>query len=139
MCLLQVNVNTTERENTWKFLGVRLIILNSKCLQNIYFSFIHSCINYENFTWACTNNTKLKKLLGKQRETARILFNQNRFTHTGPLLKTLNALNIYQINLFQVLLIMHRIKANSSPPDLPTSVSNNESWIWNSVLLKNFK
>ena len=30
-------------------------------------------------------------------------------------LKTLNALNVYQINLLQVLLFMHKIKTNSSP------------------------
>ena len=45
----------------------------------------------------------------------RIIFNQDRFTHTRPLLKTLNPLNVHQINLLQVLLFMHKIKTNSSP------------------------
>ena len=46
-------------------------------------------------TWASTYKTKLKKLFGKQKQAARIVFNQDRFTHARPLLKTLNALNVY--------------------------------------------
>ena len=57
----------------------------------------------------------LKKPFGKQKQAARIIFNQDRFTHARPLLKTLNARNLYQINLLQVLMFMHKIKTNSSP------------------------
>ena len=141
--LLQLNSNIIERENSLKFLGVildehltwkkhiQLIenkvsknvgilykaskLINSKCLRSIYFSFIHSYINFANIAWASTNKTNLKKLFGKQKQAAPIIFNQDRFTHARPLLKTLNALNVYQINLLQVLLFMHKIKTNSSP------------------------
>ena len=141
--LLQLNSNIIERENSLKFLGVildehltwkrhtQLIenkvsknvgvlykaskLINSKCLGTICFSFIHSYINYANIAWASTNKTNPEKLFGKQRQAARIIFNQDSFTHAHPLLKTLNALNIYQINLLQVLLFMHKIKTNSSP------------------------
>ena len=51
----------------------------------------------------------------KQKQAVHIIFNQDRFTHVPPLLKTVNALNVYQINLLQVLLFMHKIKTNSSP------------------------
>ena len=74
---------------------------------------MHAYINYANIAWANTNKTKLKKLFGKQNQAA--IFNQDRFTHARPLLKTLNALNVYQISLLQVLLFMHKIKPNSSP------------------------
>ena len=140
---LQLNSNIIERENYLKFLGVildehltwkrhmQLIenkvsknvgvlyktskLINSKCLRSIYFSLIHSYINYAIIAWASTNKTKLKKLFGNQKQAARIIFNQDRFTHARPLLKTLNALNVYQINLLQVLLFMQKIKANPSP------------------------
>ena len=74
--LLQLNSNIIERENSLKFLGVILAehltwkkhiqlienkvsenvgvlykaikLINSKCLRSIYFSFIHSYINYAN-------------------------------------------------------------------------------------------
>ena len=38
-------------------------LINSKCLQRIYFSFMHSYINYENIARASTNKTKLKKTI----------------------------------------------------------------------------
>ena len=90
-------------------------LINSKCFRNIYFFFIYSYINYANIAWASTNKLNLKKLIGKQKQAVRIIFNQDRFTHACPLLKTLNALNVYQINLLQVLVLMHKIKINSSP------------------------
>ena len=62
-----------------------------------------------------TNKTNLKKLFGKQKQAACIIFNQDRFTHARPLLKTLNALNVYQVNLLQVLLFVYKIKTSSSP------------------------
>ena len=83
--LLQLNSKIIERENSLKFLGVvldedltwkkhiQLIenkvsknvgvlykaskLINSKCLRSIYFSFIHSYINYANIVWASTNET----------------------------------------------------------------------------------
>ena len=86
--LLQLNSNIIERENSLKFLGVifeehltwkkhiQLIenkvvsvlykaskLINSKCLRSIYFSFIHSYINYANIAWASTNKTNLKKTI----------------------------------------------------------------------------
>ena len=138
----QLNGNIIEKENYLKFLGVildehltwkkhiqhienkvlknvgvihkRSQLREPKCLWSIYLSFLHSYINYANVAWARTNKTKLKKLFEKQKEAARIIFNQDRFTHACALLKTLNALNIYQINLLQVLLFTYKIKANSS-------------------------
>ena len=143
LSLLQLNSNITERENSLQFLGVildehltwqkhiQLIenkvsknvgvlyktskLINSKCLRSIYFPFMHPYINYVNIAWASTDKTKLKKLFGKQKQSARIIFNQNRFAHTRPLIKILNALNFYQMNLLQVLLFIHKIKTNSSP------------------------
>ena len=141
--LLQLNSNIIEGENSLKFLRVildehltwkkhiQLIenkvsknigvlykaskLINYKCLRSIYFSFIHSYINYVNIAWASTNKTNLKKLFGKQKQAVRIIFNEDRLTHARPLLATLNALNVYQINLLQVLVFMHKIKTNSSP------------------------
>ena len=138
-----MNDNIIERENSLKFLSVilgehlawkkhiQLIenkvsknvcvfyktskLINSKCLRSIYFSVIHSYINFANIAWASTNKTKLKKLFGKQKQAASIIFNQDRFTHAHPLLKTLNAVNVYQINLLQVLLFMSKIKTKSFP------------------------
>ena len=41
---------------------------NSTALKNLYFSFIHSYLNYGNIVWASTSRTKLKKLASKQKQ-----------------------------------------------------------------------
>ena len=75
---------------------------------------LYTYINYANIAWGSTNKNNLKKLFGKQEQAARIILNQDRFTHAHPLLKTLNALNVYQINLLHGPLFTHKIKTNSS-------------------------
>ena len=70
---------------------------------------------HPHITWASTNKTKLKKLFREQKQASDITFNQDRFMHVRPLLKTPNALNAYQINSLQVLLFMYKTKTNSSP------------------------
>ena len=70
-------------------------------LKNINFSYIHSFLNDANIESASTHFTKLKTISYKQRQAARILFNEDRLCHSRPLLRRLNALNVYQRNLFQ--------------------------------------
>ena len=90
-------------------------LLNQKCLKNIYFAFIHSYINYGNIAWASTNYTQLRKLHNKQKHASRIIFNQDKNTHARPLMKKLTALNIYQLNIYQTLILMYKSLNNSSP------------------------
>ena len=90
-------------------------ILDQKCLKHIYFAFIHSYINYANIAWASTNHTKLKKLYNKQKHASRIIYNKDKLTHAKPLMKSLNALNVYQINIFQTLNLMFKSQHRLSP------------------------
>ena len=140
---LYINKTHIKRERKMKFLGVILdetltwkshidliqskvakslgilykakFLLNQKCLKNIYFSFIHSYLNYANIAWASTHNTKLKKLYNQQKHASRIIYNEDRMTSAQPLLEKLRALNIYQINIYQTLLFMYKIKNNLAP------------------------
>ena len=45
----------------------------------------------------------------------RIIFNESKMTHSKPLLRSLNTLNVYQINLFQHLRFMHNFNKNENP------------------------
>ena len=76
--------------------------LDKKSLKNIHFSFIHNYVNYCNIAWASTSRTKLDKILKKQKHAVRIIYNKDEFTHSKPLVRDMNALNVYQINIFQV-------------------------------------
>ena len=82
--------------------------LDEKSLKTIYFSYIHSFLNYANIAWASTHFTKLKTINYKQKQAARIVFDKDRLRHSRPLLQNHNALNVYQINLFQQLNLMHK-------------------------------
>ena len=55
-----------------------------------------------NITWASTYQTKLKTIHYHQKHAARIL-------------RSLNALNVYQVNLYQHLNIMHKVSNNVAP------------------------
>ena len=90
-------------------------LLDFKNLLKIYFSFIHIYINYANITWASTFKTKLQGILKKQKHAVRITFHVNRFDHSRPLLKEMKALNVYQINLIQILKFMRKTKYGINP------------------------
>ena len=76
-------------------------LLKEKSLKSIYFAYIHSYLNYANITWASTYRTKLKAIHFDQKHAVRIVFNEDKLTQSCPPLRSLNALNVYQINLYQ--------------------------------------
>ena len=73
--------------------------LNEDSLKTLYFSYIHSYLNYANIAWASTYATKLKRVYLKQKHAVRIVFNKDKLTHSKPLFENLNALDVYQINI----------------------------------------
>ena len=89
--------------------------LDESSLKTVYFSYIHSYLNYANIAWASTYQTKLKTVHYHQKHAGRIVFNQEKLTHSRPLLRSLNALNVYQINLYQHLNFMHKVSNNVAP------------------------
>ena len=87
-------------------------VLDSTALKNLYFSFIHSYLNYGNIVWARTSTTKLKKLASKQKQALRIL--NNEFTDMREIMVRMKVLNIYKLNIYQILNFMFEIKTNTA-------------------------
>ena len=140
---LILNNSSIKRENAIKFLGVIIdenltwtnhistienkisknigilykakFLLNQTCLKHIYFAFIHSYLNYANIAWASTSPNKLKKLFNKQKHAVRIISDNDRYTPSRPLMKNYNFLNIYQLNIYQILTFMFKTKHQTSP------------------------
>ena len=54
--------------------------LNGDSLKTVYFSYIHSYLNYANIAWASTYATKLKRVYLKQKHVVRIVFNEGKLT-----------------------------------------------------------
>ena len=140
---MNINGFTVERESSIKVLGVwadenltwrdhihavenkiakniRLLYqgkhyLDDNCVKQICFAYIHAYLNYANIAWANTHKTKLKKVQSKQKHALRIIFNQSKTSPSEPLFLSLNVLNVYQINIFQSVQFMHKIKTKMFP------------------------
>ena len=87
--------------------------LDDKCLKQIYFAYIHvylNNLNIANIAWASAYKTKLKKVQSKQKHALSIIFHQSKTSPYEPLFPSLNALNVYQIKIFQSVQFMHKIK-----------------------------
>ena len=78
-------------------------LLNTSSLKSIYFYYVSNA-------WASTQKNKLKIINIKQKHAVRRIFNENRLCHSRSLLITLNALNVYELNIYQNLYFMHRLK-----------------------------
>ena len=74
--------------------------LNKRALLCLYYSCIHSYLNYANTAWCSTNKRYLKKLQGQQKHAIRIIFHKNKFAQTQEHFKENNILSIYQLNVF---------------------------------------
>ena len=59
--------------------------LDETSLKTIYLSYIHSFLNYPNIAWASTHFTKLKTIIYKQKQEARVVFDEDRLCHSRPL------------------------------------------------------
>ena len=51
----------------------------------------------------------------KQKHAVGMIYNKDKFTHSKPLVRDMNALNVYQINFSQVLKFRRRVKYNFNP------------------------
>ena len=91
--------------------------LNRKSMINLYFSFIHTYINYGNIAWASTTKTKLKKIYSQQNQAIKTVFNEDILSPSKELFYELRTLNIYKLNIFQNLVFIFKTR-NGINPDI---------------------
>ena len=48
-----------------------------------------------------------------QKHASHIISFKDRYTHAKPLMTSLNTLNIYQLNIYKILLLMNKVKNNN--------------------------
>ena len=89
--------------------------IDKRALLCLYYSYIHSYLNFANTAWCNTSRTHLKKLQNQQKYAIRIIFHKNKFAHTREHFKENNILNIYQLNILNNLLFLHRVKNGKAP------------------------
>ena len=84
--------------------------LNKDSLLALYFSCIHSYINYANLVWGSTNGTYLRKMKSQQKQALRLIHNNDRLYHSKELFESCEIPKIYKLNLFNTAVLMHNIK-----------------------------
>ena len=90
-------------------------------LLSLYFSYIHSYINYGNLAWASTHKTNFKKIHSQQKHALKIVYNKDRYYHTKELFGSCNILNVYKLNLLNTSIFMHKIKNGTVPAAFHTT------------------
>ena len=91
-------------------------MLSKQCLKRLYFSFIHSYVNYANIAWASTSKSKRERLYRCQKHTARVIYRKDWYTHASSVLNDMKALNVIKLNIFSILCFMYKCKQNLNPP-----------------------
>ena len=59
--------------------------------------------------------TKLNAIRYQQKHATRVIFDKNILSHSSPLLRSLNALNVNQINLYQYINFTYKSKNKYTP------------------------
>ena len=89
--------------------------LNRGSLLVLYYSFIHTYINHGNIAWGSTNKTNLTKINSLQKHAIRIIHCKDRFAHARELFRESKILNVFQLNILNNLVFMHKIKYQTAP------------------------
>ena len=90
--------------------------LCKKDLTQLYYSFVHTYLNYANIAWGSTEKSKLQCLYRRQKHAIRLINFADRYTHSKPFFIEMKILNIYELNVFNVLCFMYLWKNNLSLP-----------------------
>ena len=93
--------------------------LDKDSLLSLYFSYIHSYINYANLTWA--SKTNLEKIHSQQKYALRKVYNEDRYHHSKELFRSCNVLNVCKLNLLNTSIFMYKIKTETGPAAVHTT------------------
>ena len=97
------------------------LFLDQISLLTLYYSYIHTNLNYANLSWGSTNRTNLKQLLSQQKHAVLIINSGTGFDHANELFKSQKILNNYKLNILSVAVSMHQIRNKTTPLTLPGS------------------
>ena len=87
------------------------LYLDKNTMTTLYFSFFYSYLNYGNIARASTTKSKLRKIASQQRQAVNAIpKNDNQeITNSRKFMEENGILNVYKLNLYQVLNFMFRV------------------------------
>ena len=85
--------------------------LDKNTMTTLYFSFFHSYLNYGNIAWASTTKSILRKIASQQRQAVNAIpkHDNQEITNSRRFMEENDILNVYTLNLYQVLNFMFRV------------------------------
>ena len=89
--------------------------LNNDAMKLLYHSFVNPYMNYGNVVWGSVPKTKLKKLHNLQKRAIRIVTYSPRYAHSRPLMVSKKVLNVFEINIYKMIMIMHSVYNEKAP------------------------
>jgi len=97
----------------WDLYHLRQYI-DSKSLLMVYYSLIHTHLNYCIISWSSASTSALSPLVKLQKRAVRIITFNNKRAHTKPLFWKLQVLKLNDIFKLEIGKIMHKINAKTS-------------------------
>ena len=114
--------------------------LNLSSRKLLYFSFVHSHLSYANIAWGSTHPSKLEKLASHQRHVCKIIKFKKRRDSAVPIMEHFKILNIFNLNIYHVLIFMFKFKNKQLPKNFDEIFMSKNSLKYNlrSNLKKDF-
>ena len=92
------------------FLYREKIIINENSLHTLYFSYIHTYLNYANSACGSIVRKNLKKTIQLTKACNTIINNETRFYNTKKISKSKTILNASKLNIASVAVLMFHIR-----------------------------
>ena len=110
------HIKYTEKE-TSKSIGILYKARDNLSKESLfsYYAYNHTYVNYANLAWASTIRTNLKKIYSQQKHAVHIIFPKNKFSHTKTLFALNKVFHVYQLNILNNLIFMHKVKTETAP------------------------
>ena len=86
--------------------------MNKQSLLSLYYSYIHSYINYANVAWGSTYTTNLRNLSSQQKHPMRIIC--NKFERTKQLFQSNKIINVYKLNILNVVTSIYKVNTKTA-------------------------
>ena len=124
-----------DEELTWKYHMAKMTGMMDKARHflplktnlTLYNTMSYPYLTYCNIIWASTYPTRLKPTLKTQKQLIRIISFANYTEKSGPLFKSLEILNIFQLNTYLKAVFMYSYNHDKSPAFFDNFFKTNES------------
>ena len=116
----QVSALETKISKQIGIIGHARKYLDDTPMKMLYYSFVQPYLIYGNIVWCSNAKWKVSKLHRLQKRAIRIINYAPRQAHSRPLMLSNKVLDIYEINLYQIMLFMLKAYKNQ----LPACLSN---------------